>query len=199
MSESKDYVEINPQPLTEEELQLLRKQAKLKQEARMREREKRKEELRYKELAKQEAIIKKREDLIKQGMAGFTEAHKQIFNEMRSVQNERNWMFRRGTAGPDKVLKEGTKEFEFQLLKEKLLNLPLDYGSMGFVKRFWYDGGVYRIEADKTGKLKVKGFGVPAKLILDENGEPKEIELRVPCIFLKDAYFKAIIKVKKSG
>jgi len=203
MSESKDYVDIDsspyPKPLSKEELQELREEAKRKQEARMREREKRKQELRDKELEKHERIARKRENQIKQGMVGFTEAHKQIFNEMRKVQDERNWMFRKGTATSDRVLKEGTKEYEFALLKEKLLSLPLDYGAITFAKRYWYDGGVYQIVADQTGKPKVKGFGVPAKLILDEQGNPIRIELKVPCMFLKDAYFKAVVKVKLSG
>lgn len=194
--ENKDYVEVNPEPYTEEERKALQEQAKRMAEARIREREKHKKELRAEALAKHEAITKKREDQIKQGMVGFTDTHKEIFREMRTAQDERNWMFRKGTAGPDKVLKEGTKEFEFQLLKKKLLSLPLDYGRMGFVKKYWYDGGSYRIEPDSNGKLRVRGFGVPAKLILDENGEPKEIELKVPCTFLKDAYFTAKIKVK---
>jgi hypothetical protein len=178
-----------------EEIEEIKKQAKLNYELRKQEREqerKRKEDV---ERMNREAEEKKWKQAVLNEIQYFSNEQKILFNEILKVMGRTI-----DTVKPSDfeyaLQEESPIKYQLIELWNKLFSLPMDMGTMNFTKQYWYDAGAYWIGQEVNSKeYKVHGFGVPAKLILDNEGKPSIIELTVPFKLLKDISLKGHIKV----
>ena len=180
---------------TEEEIRQMRERAKQQYEQLKADREKERKRKEDIERMNREEEQKKWKQAVLAETQYFSKEQKAIFEEILKIMGRSI-----DTVKPSDfeyaLQEESPMKYQLIELWNKLFSLPMDMGTMSFTKRYWYDAGAYWIGQEVNSKeYKVHGFGVPAKLILDNEGKPSIIELTVPFKLLKDISLKGHIKV----